>query len=181
MARQYLRKSEPYDQNPSSDWIMMTGKEFYQFINSPEGRNRYFIMWNDLVIEAPKEQCNDWLSEQEHCGYLRQHENGWNTISLYSDLVQEGTEGEELISDPAVDVELSAIANIRRNALLAALRHLDHQSFYLIYSLYLARQPKTERELAAEVGISQQAIHRRKEKILRKLKFLVVKSEKSPQ
>ena len=181
MARLYLRKTEPYDQNPNSDWIMMTGKEFYRFINSPEGRNRYFIMWDDLVIEASREQCSDWLSEQAHCGYLRQHENGWNTISLYSDLAQEGTEGEELIPDPAVDVELSAIANIRRNALLAALRHLDHQSFYLIYSLYLACHPKTERELATEVGISQQAIHRRKEKILRKLKFLVVKSEKSPQ
>ena len=40
MARQYLRKSEPYDQNPGSDWIMMTGKELYRVISSPEGRRR---------------------------------------------------------------------------------------------------------------------------------------------
>ena len=39
MARQYLRKAEPYDQNPNSNWIMMTGREFYQFINSPERQN----------------------------------------------------------------------------------------------------------------------------------------------
>ena len=181
MARQYLRKTEPYDQNPNSDWIMMTGREFYQFISSPEGRRRYFIIWDDLVIEAPRDQYNDWLSEEEHYGYLRQYENGWNTISLYSDLAQDGKDGEGMVPDPAVDVEHSAIANIRRDALIAALRHLDHQSFYLIYSLYLARHTKTESKLAKEVGISQQAIHKRKEKILGELKFLVVKCEKSPQ
>lgn len=181
MARQYLRKVEPYDQNPNSDWIMMTGREFYQFISSPEGKRRYFIIWDDLVIEAPRDQYNEWLSEEEHYGYLRQFENGWNTVSLYSDLAQDGKDGEGMIPDPAVDVEHGAIASIRRNALIAALRYLDHQSFYLIYSLYLARHTKTECKLAKEVGISQQAIHKRKRKILSELKILVVKCEKSPQ
>ena len=181
MARQYLRKAEPYDQNPNSDWVVMTGREFYQFINSPEGSTRYFIIWDDLVIEAPRDQYNDWISEDEHYGYLRQFENGWNTVSLYSDLAQDGKDGEGMVPDPAVNVEASAIANIRRGALIAALRHLDQQSFYLIYSLYFARHTKTEYELAKEVGISQQAISKRKVKILSKLKFLVVKCEKSPQ
>lgn len=181
MARQYLRKAEPYDQNPNSEWIAMTGREFYQFINSPEGKTRYFIKWDDLVIEASREQYNDWLCDEEHRRYLQQHEKGWNTISLYSDLAEGGWAGEELVPDPAVDVEFSAMANIRQAALIAALRHLDHQSFGLIYALYLAVYKKTECELATEIGISQQAIHKRKEKILSKLKFLVVKSEKSPQ
>ena len=55
---------------PNSDWIMMTGKEFYRFIKSPEGKSRYFIMRDNLVIETSREQCSDWLSEQEHCEYL---------------------------------------------------------------------------------------------------------------
>lgn len=181
MARQYLRKAEPYDQNPSSDWIAMTGREFYQFVNSPEGKKRYFIKWDDLVIEASREQYNDWLCDEEHRGYLQQYEKEWNTVSLYSDLSEGSKAGEELVPDPAVDVEFSAMVNIRQDALMKALRHLDHQSFRLIYALYLAVYKKTECELAEEVGISQQAIHKRKEKILRKLKFLVVKSEKSPQ
>ena len=181
MARQYLRKAEPYDQNPNSDWVMMTGTEFYQFINSPEGRSRYFIIWEDLVIEAPKDQYDDWLCDKEHRKYLRKFENECSTISLYSDLAEEDDEGEELIADPTVDVEFSAIENIRHNALLAALRQLDHQSFYLIHSLYFACIPKTECELAKEVGISQQAINKRRRKILSDLKLLVVKFEKSHQ
>ncbi len=181
MARQYLRKTEPYDQNPSSDWVMMTGSEFYSFISSSGGKGRYFIRWDDLVIEAPKAQYIEWLSDEEHTGYLREHEKGWNTLSLYSDLSCEGRNGEELVCDSVDDVELSAMANIRRRALVAALPLLDSGSFHLIYSLYLAPDKKTESELAAEVGISQQAVHKRKEKILRRLKFLVVKCEKSPQ
>ena len=181
MARQYLRKAEPYDQNPNSDWIMMTGREFYQFINSPEGKRRYFIKWDDLVIEASREQYDDWLCDEEHHGYLQQYENRCNTISLYSDLAQEGKAGEELVPDPVVDVESKAMANIRQDALITALHHLDYKSFWLIYSLYLNHDKKTECELAVEIGISQQAVHKRKEKILSKLKFLVVKYEKSPQ
>lgn len=61
------------------------------------------------------------------------------------------------------------------------MHHLDCQSFHLIYSLYIALDKKTECELAAEIGITQQAIHKQKEKILSQLKFLVVKCEKSPQ
>jgi len=115
VARQYLRKAEPYDQDPDSEWISMTGKEFYRFISSPESKGRYFIKWDDLVIEASKAQYSDWLCDEEHSGYLREHENGWNTVSLYSDLSQEGRSGEELVPDPAADVEIRAISNIRRD------------------------------------------------------------------
>lgn len=178
MARQYLRKAEPYDQNPSSDWIMMTGKEFYHFINSSESEGRYFIKWDDLVIEASKAQYDDWLSEEKHSRYLRSCEREWDTLSLYTDLSQEGKNGEELIPDPSTDVELHAMARVQREALTAALHQLDFSSFHLIYSLYLASNKKTEGELAAEIGVSQPAVHRRKEKILSNLKLLVIKSGK---
>ena len=181
MARQFFRKVEPYDQNPNSNWIMMSGKEFYRFIISPEARGGYFIKWDDLVIEASRDQYLDWLCDEEHSGYLRQHENGWNTLSLYSDIAQENVNGEELVADTSVNVELSAMRNIRQDALTSALHQLDSQSFYLIYSIYLADSRKTEHEFAIEIGITQQAVHKRKEKILKQLKFLVVKFEKSPQ
>lgn len=181
MARQYLRKAEPYDQNPNSDWVMMTGIEFYRFINSPEGKGRYFIKWDDLVIEASKAQYDDWLREEKHSRYLRSHESEWETLSLYTDLSQEGKNGEELIPDPSTDVELQAMDHVQREALTAALHQLDCSSFYLIYSLYLASSKKTEGELAVEIGVSQPAVHRRKEKILSNLKFLVIKSGKNRQ
>ena len=73
------------------------------------------------------------------------------------------------------------MGHVEQDALIAALHQLDCSSFYLIHSLYLTSEKKTEHELAAEIGISQQAVHRRKEKILKKLKFLVVKSGKNRQ
>ena len=66
-------------------------------------------------------------------------------------------------------------------ALYAALAQLDPVSCELILSLYLSKNRKTEKELAEEQGVSQAAINKRKKKILKTLKFLVIKIQKSQQ
>lgn len=66
-------------------------------------------------------------------------------------------------------------------ALQKALECLDSESYQLIYALYLADTRKTERELARDWGVSQNAINKQKRKILKMLNILVVKSQKSQQ
>ena len=66
-------------------------------------------------------------------------------------------------------------------ALRVALHQLDKDSRLLIHALYLADERKTERDLAKELGVSQNAINKQKKKILQKLKILVVKIQKSQQ
>ena len=74
-----------------------------------------------------------------------------------------------------MDVEGQALRNAEKKALRAALSLLDAASYQLIYALYLAERRKSEYELAREYGVSQNAIHKRKKKILKILKNLVVK------
>lgn len=78
-------------------------------------------------------------------------------------------------------MEAEVILRMEYKALRAALHQLDEEDRLLIQALYLADERKTERELAQERGVSQVAIHKQKKKVLTRLKFLVIKSQKSQQ
>lgn len=78
-------------------------------------------------------------------------------------------------------MESEVILRMERKALRAALHQLDKESYLLIQALYFAGTQKTERELALERGVSQVTIHKQKKKVLERLKFLVIKFQKSQQ
>ena len=88
---------------------------------------------------------------------------------------------EERIQDTAVDIEGDVISNIERKNLRTAVQSLDQESRYIVDALYLSENRKSGRALAAEMGIAQTELQRRKKKILRNLKFLVFKSKKIQQ
>lgn len=181
MATKYFRKKDSRAEGSSICWIEMTGQEFYAFINSTEAKGRHFIcMDDDIVIEANEQQFREWSSEKNHSDYLRRCEAGIETVSLYSDIMTECGSGEELLRDP-VDLEEKTMMKFRCQALQAALAELDSEDDYLLQRLYFAENKASERDLAAELGVSQPAVHKRKNKILKNLKLLVIKSEKSQQ
>lgn len=78
-------------------------------------------------------------------------------------------------------MEAEVILRMEYKALRAALHQLDEEDCLLIHALYLADERKTERDLAKELGVSQNAINKQKKKILQKLKILVIKIQKSQQ
>ena len=178
MYTRYFRKKNPKCKLNEIEWIEMTGKEFYRFVNSPEGQYRYFINMGDVVLEVTHAEARAYRAEKDHSNYLREQEMGWSFLSLYTD---HEYSGEEVIKDESQDVEAEVIADIEKEILHIALNCLDTESFLLINALYLADEPKTERELASELGVSQNAINKRKKKILKTLKFLVVKNQKGSQ
>ena len=102
-------------------------------------------------------------------------------MPLHGEGIEEYGDGVDVISDPTADVEARVSRKKKIRALRAALLQLDTDSYRLIYALYLSDCRQTERQLAQELGISQSAVHKRKKKILKNLKFLVIKFEKSSQ
>ena len=170
MKRQYyIREESGYI------WREINGTEFYRLINSPEGKDRHFARLENITIEAPKSLCEEWEKQDRHSAYLKAQSEGWREVSLYSGSNEEFESGEEALMDPTVDVEGEALRNAEKKALRAALSLLDTTSYQLIYALYLADRRKSEYELAVEYGVSRNAIHKRKKKILEILKILVAK------
>ena len=181
MAKQYYIKRHPFASGSDFEWMVINGKEFYQFITSPAGKGRFFIDMDEFMIEANEADYKEWRKERDHSDYLREQESCMQTLSLNSDFSSENGSGDEIIPDEATDTEEQAIASITQKALNIALGTLDKESFLLIDSLILSENRKSERDLASEYGLSQRAINKRKNKILKRLKISVLKNGKNSQ
>lgn len=181
LKKRYFRMKTPECKREEIEWIEMTGREFYRFVNSPEGQGRHFVDMDDIVLEGASSEVRRQRAEKDHSNYLKEQEEGWSTLSFYAVINEYGCSGEEVAVDETQNVEVEAIKSIERKALVNALSCLDMESRQLIYSLYLAEKCKTERSLASEWGVSKNTIHKRKKIILENLKNLVGKFEKSSQ
>ena len=82
-------------------------------------------------------------------------------------------EEHNLPVDGQADVENAVLNRMLREQLYEAIRNLEEGEQYLIIQLFY--EDKSERELAAELGISQKAVNKRRHKILRKLKKFLEK------
>lgn len=181
MAKQYYVKRDPSATGNDIEWNALTGQAFYHLITSMAGKGRYFIDMDDFLIEASQEEYIKWRQEKNHSDYLRSWELEHPQLSLYSDAIGECGNGEEAIPDEEIDVEELVLHTMECNALRAALEQLDTADYCLIHAMYLVENQKTERSLAHENGVSQNAIHKQKKRILKKIKSEVVKSKKSQQ
>jgi RNA polymerase sigma factor (sigma-70 family) len=135
----------------------------------------------DVVLETGKAETRKYRAEENHRYYIRSQSENWREISIYTVADECGCSGEEVVANETQDVEQEVIERIRAETVRKALSQLDAASYQLIHSLYLAPQQKTEREIAQDLGLSQNAVNKRKKKILKTLKFLVVKIQKSQQ
>lgn len=171
-----MKKTYWVKKNPESaaEWIEMTGKQFFEFITSPAGKGRYFMDCETYKIEVSPEQYRKWKLETNHSSYLQNFEDEVLILSL--ELLDEdyGISNYELI-DLSVNIEDDVINNIDLQRLSEAILSLENDERWLISELYMQGKLKTEQEIAESIGVSQQAIHKRKNKILKKLKLLVVK------
>ena len=178
MAKQYYIKKDPSTFGPEIEWIAINGTEFYQLITSPAGKGRYFIDMDEFMIEATEAEYKDWRKEKNHSDYLREQEAQIQLLPLHD---REDSGQGDFISDISASTEEQAMVSILRKVLKEAINSLDDESYTIIDALILAQDRKSERDLASEFGLSQKAINKRKQKILKNLKLLVLKTEKSQQ
>lgn len=181
MGTRYFRKKDPLCRSDTVEWIEMTGRQYYQFVTNPANKGRRFLDMGDVVLECTEAEYVKYRAEDDHSSYILEQESGWITQSIEDAAVKSGICRDELIADMAQNVEDEAIHRIEIAALRFALTQLDAKSYQMISALYSSNNRKTEREMAMYAAVSQNAIHKQKEKILKNLKNLVVKFQKSSQ
>jgi len=104
-----------------------------------------------------REKYLDKLAEEKHISLEACNQNGVQVEYLFACL-------QEPIEDKLIKVEM-----IRK--MMLCLELLDAEERWLIDALYF--QGKSESQIAGQIGITQQAVHKRKTKILTKLKKLI--------
>ena len=164
LKTRYFRMKDPQCRPEEIEWVEMSGRDFYRFVNSPEGQRRHFIDMGDVVLEGTEAQARQYKAEQNHRCYILAQEEGWSTSSIYTIADKNGYSGEEIIRDDTQDVEAEVILRMERRALQAALYQLDKESRALVQALYLADTRKTLRQFSQDSGIPVMMLQDRKKK-----------------
>ena len=146
------------------EWVEMDGKQFYEFITSPAGKGRYFINFGNSKIECMPEQYREWKREANHSVYLQGFEEDTVIISLDTLFDDDAVLGDA-IADPSPNIEDKVLDGIEKLALRKAVQSLSKEELQLITYLFFLEKRKTETELATLLGISKQAVNKRKDKI----------------
>ena len=73
-------------------------------------------------------------------------------------------------ADEDVDLEAEAMHDLDLEILKKALQALTKEEYRIIHCLYLSKSPMSEKEIAKHLGMTQQAVSKRKRAIFEKLK-----------
>lgn len=133
-------------------------------------KNRFFIHIDDYLLEVTREQYVEFYKEKRRQKYIREESQRTGEFSVDT-ITTASFNGEEILVDADTDVSEVAIKEILIDKVRKCLASLPPDEYEIIIQIYYDN--KTERQLAQEYRISQVAIHKRKIKILEKLKKLM--------
>lgn len=170
LHKRYFRKKDPHRKAGETEWIEMTGKEYYCFVRVLENRGRWFIDMGNVVLECTKDEYRKYKAEDDHSSYILKQENDWSTYSLESIAGETDLSSERLLVDLTQDVERDALYSLMKQELYAAIQKLPASDYWVISELFLSETRKTVRQLSAESGIPVMTLQNRKSRILRSLK-----------
>ena len=136
--------------------------------NDPAFRRRRFWMFDGMLLEVTEEQHQKLRKEANHQYYLRQQDQDINSYSLSTDSV---TEQDLLWGAPPTDFAEDTLNTLTLETLRQAMSCLQEHDAALIRRLYM--EGKTEREVAALLGISCGEVNKRKGRILAQLRTIM--------
>lgn len=182
MKKLFFRWKDENCNGINTEWVEMTGKEFLEFKRKPENKHRKFIANVDeykelptIVMEATQERYDEWNREEQRKRRRKEEENkrGYKLVSMDEEIL--GIESGEItlhdvIPDENVDVEKNGIKNCMISRLKEAIKELSKDEAELITNLYLRENPLTEKAYADCLGVSQQAVNKKKLIVLEKIR-----------
>ena len=135
-------------------------------------KKNYYLFLGDLKVDVSEEVYKGYWQETNRENYLKRLDKE-NRLGYFSEFVSDevGRSMEERLIDKAVDLEKLVEVKIQIEALNRALDNLSPEEREIIQALFYEEIP--QRDLAKKLNISQGAVFRRKEKILKKLKVLL--------
>ncbi len=132
---------------------------------------KYYIRVPEALVEVSEEVYRAYHQERRRGNTVNEKDRR-NGLTSYDELDTEELTGQEMIPDRnAVSVEDMAISSILLDKLRHCLPLLGDSDRELIFSLFYCGL--SEREYAEILGLSQNAVNKRRHKILTKLRRMM--------
>ena len=163
----------------SRRFTRLEGKAAYDFLKSPQGKNRRFMKLvntegeeDEINIEVHAEDMKAYRTYERREQYISDNvrENPYTIISLSYAECGDDEYPEESLADEDVNVEEEVLHQIEIEILRRALDSLTEEDYALVCALYLQDKPMTLRAYAKTLGVPFTTIDSRRKAILSKLK-----------
>lgn len=146
----------------------ITYKEFKQReLANVAYRNKKFIPLYGVIMEVSEETYKSYYKERRRQKYIDERSKANGEVS-YDALDTDELLGVETLVDKHTDVEEQVLWKMTVEELRTAVNRLTAEEKELVVALYI--DGLTEREYAKRKGVYHNAIHKRKIKVLAKLK-----------
>ena len=161
-------------------YTLLEGKALYDFLKTEDGKSRCFHVDIDengdkIGIEAEPKMITACAEQRERDRYRYKVMTKLNITVVSANTVvslpgEEDLELLDTIVDEDADVEADVMHRLDLETLRKALQTLTKEEYRIIYCLYLSNTPMSEKEIAKHLGMTQQAVSKRKRAIFEKLK-----------
>lgn len=129
--------------------------------------SKQFIPLHGMLLEVAPEQYKEFYKEQRRQKYLVEQSIENKDVSIDA-LTIGNLHIADFLADSVMDIAAIAERHILLEQLCEAIRNLTEEEQHLIHRYYYYEQSETE--LAKIYGISQQAVSKRLQKVLEKLR-----------
>ena len=129
--------------------------------------DKFFLPLHGMLMEVTEETYKEYYRDKRRQKYIDERSKLNGDVS-YNALDTDETLGEDILADRRTDVEMQVINQITVEQLQKAFLLLSPDERELITAIYI--QNLTEREFAKKKGVYHNAVHKRKLRVLEKLK-----------
>lgn len=129
--------------------------------------DKLFLPLHGMLMEVEEEEYKSFYKNVRRQKYLKEVSTANGDFS-YDMLTTDDFNGQDILVDTEQDVEEIVEKNLMLDRLNDCLSLLSAEEKELIQMIFF--EELTEREIAKKQGISQVAVHKRKQRILHKLK-----------
>lgn len=133
-------------------------------------KKKYYWIIDGNYYEVPKETYQKLKKNYDHAKLLKEYEAEVTVLSLDAVTAGEHTL-EEILPDPEVNVEETAVHNVLLESMRTARKSLSPDEKLLLELLF--DQSKSQDEVSKITGIPQRTISYRLEKILDKMRKIM--------
>lgn len=129
--------------------------------------DKFFLPLHGMLMEVTEQTYMEYYRDKRRQKYIDERSKLNGDVS-YNALDTDETLGEDILADRRTDVEMQVINQMTVEQLRKAFLLLSPDERELITAIYI--QNLTEREFAKKKGVYHNAVHKRKLRVLEKLK-----------
>ena len=133
-------------------------------------REKRFLSLHGMLMEVTEEEYISYYKEKRRQRYIEERAKKFGTFS-YDALTTDEFNGEDILVDSVTDISKEVEHHLMVEKLLHIFQRLTPDEQARVKAIYF--DELSEREYAAQLGVYPNAVHKRKVRILEKLKKMM--------